>query len=215
MNKTTILCYGDSNTWGWVPNKLGAERFDEHTRWPGVLRDILGDEYTIAEEGLGARTASIDEPRQDIFPLRNGLQMLPVTLEIHAPVDIVILMLGTADLKPLFSVSPESVRDGIRQNIEVIRHFKEINGKTPRHIILVAPPILDDTAPLASKIFTNSREKSEALIPLYEALAKDMGCIFVDSNLHAAVDPAEGIHLAADSHKKLGKALADVVGTLS
>lgn len=210
---TTILCYGDSNTWGWVANKMGAERFDAHTRWPGVMRDTLGNGFCVIEESLGARTTNLDEPRPEL-PLRNGLQMLPITLEINAPVDIVVFMLGTPDLKPLFNVSPESIADGMRQNIEVVKNFKEVNGIKPRHIVVIAPPIIDDTAPFANRVYTDARPKSEALIPLYEVVAQETGCHFLDSNEYVAVDPTEGVHITAESHQKLGLAVASLIKSL-
>ena len=210
MSRKIILCYGDSNTWGWVANKMGAERYDEHTRWPGVLRDELGDEYSVLEDALGARTTNLDEPRPEL-PLRNGLQMLPITLETNGPVDIVIFMIGTPDLKPLFDVSPEHITQGMRQNIEIAQNFKPINGKKPARIIVIAPPIIDDAAPFASKAYTGATPKSKALIPLYRQLASDMGCEFLDSNKYVQIDPTEGVHITKESHQKLGLAVAELI----
>lgn len=214
MDKLTILCYGDSNAWGWVANKMGAERYDEHTRWPGVLRDELGDEYSVLEDALGARTTNLDEPRPEL-PLRNGLQMLPITLETNGPVDIVIFMIGTPDLKPLFDVSPEHITQGMRQNIDTVKSFKSINGRSPQQIIIIAPPIINETAEFASKAYTNAHDKSVALVDLYRELAQETGCMFIDSNEYVQVDPTEGVHITKYSHQKLGQAAAEIVRSLS
>lgn len=214
MSKITILCYGDSNTWGWVANKAGAERYDEHTRWPGVMRDLLGDDYAVAENALGARTANLDEPRPEL-PLRNGLQMLPIALEIAAPIDILIFMIGTPDLKPLFNVTPESIAEGMRKNIETAKSFKAVNGRSPQQIIIIAPPIINDAAEFASKAYANAHDKSVALVNLYRKLAYETNCLFIDSNDFVQVDPTEGVHISKESHHKLGQAVTETVRSIS
>ena len=85
-----ILCFGDSNTWGYKPDKTG--RFDENTRWTALLQKKLGPAYHIIEEGLCGRTTIFhDELREG----RRGLDMIGVTVEMHDPLDLVIIMLGT------------------------------------------------------------------------------------------------------------------------
>ena len=92
-----ILCFGDSNTWGWNP--ANKERFDENSRWTGILKNKLGENYDIIEEGLNGRTTVWDDP---IEGYKNGKKHLPSCLESHRPLDIVVLMLGTNDLKSRF-----------------------------------------------------------------------------------------------------------------
>ncbi len=102
-----VLCYGDSNTWGADP--AGGGRFSRDERWPGVLQKSLGDEYHIIEEGLGGRTTVWEDP---IEGHKNGKEYLIPCLATHAPLDLVIIMLGTNDLKKRFSVSAQDVAFG-------------------------------------------------------------------------------------------------------
>ena len=95
-----ILCFGDSNTWGYAP--VTGERYPGHVRWTGVLQSCLGDDYFVIEEGLNGRTTVHNEP---LRPHRNGASLLPVLLESHSPLDLVIVMLGTNDLKACFRQS--------------------------------------------------------------------------------------------------------------
>src|SRR5262245_24792180 len=88
----TVLCYGDSITWG--RNARDGSRFPFEQRWPGVLQARLGAEFRIIEEGLGGRTVATDSW---VMPHRDGRAMLAPILESHAPLDWVIIMLGTAD----------------------------------------------------------------------------------------------------------------------
>ena len=108
----TIVCYGDSNTWGAVPmpGRMLPERFAPQERWPGVLRETLGAGFTVIEEGLNGRTTCLDDPIEGLH--KNGLKHLPVILESHAPIDLLIVMLGTNDLKYRLSMSPDDIADG-------------------------------------------------------------------------------------------------------
>ena len=105
-----ILCFGDSNTWGYKPDKTG--RFDENTRWTALLQKKLGPEYHIIEEGLCGRTTVFqDELRES----RRGLDMIGVTVEMHNPLDLVIIMLGTNDCKTRYGASASVIARGLDQ----------------------------------------------------------------------------------------------------
>ena len=117
----TIVCYGDSNTWGAIPMPSRAEldRFAPADRWPGVLRDKLGAGHTVIEEGLNGRTTVHDDPVDGIH--KNGIRFLPVVLETHAPIDLVIIKLGTNDLKQRFSVPAYDIADGAGVLADLVR----------------------------------------------------------------------------------------------
>ena len=111
-----ILCFGDSNTWGYKPDKTG--RFDENTRWTALLQKKLGPEYHIIEEGLCGRTTVFhDELREG----RRGLDMIGVTVEMHDPLDLVIIMLGTNDCKTRYGASASVIAKGLDQVIRKAR----------------------------------------------------------------------------------------------
>jgi lysophospholipase L1-like esterase len=101
----TILCYGDSNTWGCIPltGPQPPRRYGPARRWPGVLRRELGDGYWIVEEGLNGRTTVWDDPLE---PFRSGKELLVPCLMTHEPIDLVIVMLGTNDLRSRYLLNP-------------------------------------------------------------------------------------------------------------
>ena len=99
----TILCYGDSNTYGYDPSN--GFRYPKNVRWTGVLADLLGPEFTVIEEGCNGRTTVFDDPLEG---WKNGLDYLKPCLNSHKPIDLVILMLGSNDLKDIFHASAAS-----------------------------------------------------------------------------------------------------------
>ncbi len=118
-----ILCYGDSNTWGFVPGSLNfetyyVERYPYHKRWTGILQKRLGDNYRIIEEGLNGRTTNVDYANEQG---RNGKTFLPIALYSHAPLDLAILMLGMNDLKKEFNRSAAEIASATSELIEIIQ----------------------------------------------------------------------------------------------
>lgn len=189
---------------------MGTERFGQQIRWPMVMASALDANFTVLEDALGARTTNLDEPRPEL-PLRNGLQLLPIALEIQAPIDMLIIMLGTADCKPLFNVSVDHIREGMQQLVQAARSFKQINDSGVQHIIIIAPPIIDDTTDFGQKVYTGSRQKTIDLVAAYRSLAADLQCGFIDSNDVVTADESEGIHITAESQRALGAYVADYV----
>ncbi|MFZ4768284.1 MAG: GDSL-type esterase/lipase family protein, partial [Roseimicrobium sp.] len=136
----TILCYGDSNTWGFVPESITEafpRRHPRDVRWTGVLQRELGAEYHVIEEGQNGRTTVHDDP---INLHRNGRTYLPACLESHKPIDLVVLMLGTNDLKAMFGLSAPEIAAGAGQLATVILRSDTGPHATAPKILLVAPP---------------------------------------------------------------------------
>ena len=131
-----IVCYGDSNTWGHNP--VNGKRFNEEERWPKILQNLLGKEHEVIEEGLCGRTASFID---DVKPFRYGLAMLEGTMEIHLPADLIIIMLGTNDLKTNFSPNAVAISNGIRKMIQVIRDVYRWSKYDYEPKILIVSPI--------------------------------------------------------------------------
>ena len=117
MTRKTILCYGDSITWGYNPANQNRMTFDE--RWPGVLDNGLGEDYKVIEEGLNGRTTIRDDPVNNCY--KNGLKYLVPCLESHKPIDMCILLLGTNDLKKRFGLSATEIANGIRILVDTIK----------------------------------------------------------------------------------------------
>jgi len=206
-----ILCYGDSNTWGWVPGSMGKQRFDTSIRWPSLLQKKLKKEYEVIEEGLGARTTSFDDPRPD-FPERNGLTLLPIILETHLPLDYVIIMLGTTDTKPLINKTPIEIGEGIRKLIKVIKQHRVLDNTQSPKILLVVPSIVNEKASFASTLFKGGEEKGKALINIFKTISEEENILYLDPTSKVKVDKAgDGVHLDKKGHKRLAKMIAEKI----
>jgi len=206
----TILCYGDSNTWGYDP--VTQTRLPREARWTGVLQAELGAGYEVIEEGLCGRTTVWDDP---IEQWKNGYKQLVPILLSHSPLDLLIIMLGTNDLKSRFSVSALEVAQGAGNLVRLARSCQTgYSGAAPEILLLCPPPFqpLADT-PFAS-IFAGAEEKSKQLATHFAAVAQEVGCQYMDTGGIVAASALDGIHLEAQEHAKLGRAVAAQVRTI-
>lgn len=195
----TILCYGDSNTWGDPPGGVG--RFAWDIRWPGVIQRKLGAEYRIIEEGLCGRTTCFDDP---LSPNRNGLAYLPVCLESHSPIDLLILMLGTNDVKARYNHSAFTIGQGVAELVIFAKKFEPAIGK----ILLISPPHICLTDNIENtQAFDGAIKKSEDLANHYRYFANQLGCYFFDAATVAKSSPIDGVHLDSKNHLLLGEAI--------
>jgi len=205
-----ILCYGDSNTWGRVPSSMGMERYPIHNRWPGILQELLGDTYEIIEEWLWGRTTMFDDPRPE-FPERNGTKTLPILLESHLPLDLVIIMLGTTDTKAMMNLSSEKTTEGMQKLIQIIKNYKVLKWTTLPQILIVVPPIVNEKWAIASQLFTGGSKKWHELIESYKTLAERENILYLDPTTEVQVDENEGIHIDSENHMKLAKMIYEIV----
>ena len=206
----TVLCFGDSNTHGTPPvPHLGASgRYDRSTRWPALMTGHLGPDWHVIEEGHPGRTTVHDDPIEGAH--RNGLTVLPSLLESHKPIDVVIMMLGTNDLKGRFSVNPTDIALSLERLIGVIRAFAcGPNGGNPG-ILLVAPPPIIEVGCLA-EMFEGGAAKSSGLAASIAAAAARANVAFLDAGAHIAVSPIDGIHYDQAAHTTLAQAMAHAV----
>lgn len=204
----TVLCYGDSLTWGYDAETIG--RHDYRNRWPSVLQAALGNEARVIPEGLNGRTTAFDDHLADCD--RNGARILPTILQTHAPLDLVILLLGTNDMKPVVAGSAFAACQGISRLVRLIRNHAwpfELDGP---EILIVAPPAICATGnvPFAAS-FPGGIEESAKLATLYRDLADELGCGFFDGNSVAKTTPIDGIHLDAENTRALGRGLESIV----
>lgn len=200
-----ILLYGDSNTWGYNPHT--GMRFDRHTRWGGVLRDLLGPEHEVIEEGLNGRTTVHDDPVEG-DAVRNGLRYLLPCLLSHAPLDWAIILLGTNDLKPRFSVDAGDIALSVGRLLRAVRLSEAGPGGGPPRTLLICPP---PTAPLDgtpfADMFAGAYDRSRRLAPHYAAVAAQHGADFLDAGQIIRSSPVDGIHWEAEEHAALAQAV--------
>lgn len=197
-----ILCYGDSNTWGFNP--VTKERYGKYERWVGQLSQALGSDYDVIEEGLGGRTTVWDDP---IEGYKNGREYLIPCIESHKPLDLVIILLGTNDLKTRFSLSAFEVAEGAGVLVQIVQ--KSSTGIMDRasQVLLLAPPLigkLTDYAPF----FEGAQARSRQFAEQYRRVATELGCHFLDTAPIVVSSDLDGVHWEQSEHAKLGQAVA-------
>ena len=199
-----ILCYGDSNTWGYNP--ATKERYGRDERWPGVLRNELGEGYLVLEEGLNGRTTVWDDP---IEGYKNGKEYLIPCLETHRPIDMVIIMLGTNDLKKRFSLTAFDIASGAGVLVEIVQKSATGPGDQAPQVLLLAPPPLAKLAGTEfADMFEEAEEKSKKLSQHYRRVAQELGCELLDTAEVIVSSQIDAIHFDVEEHQKLGKAVA-------
>lgn len=200
----TILCFGDSNTYGYTPGT--GERFDIHTRWPRKLGQLLGDSYDIVEEGMCNRTTVFSS---ELDPYCSALDYIIPCLISHSPIDLLIIMLGTNDTKDRYNVSAAEIGMGLETLLSKIFGFYQARAEKIR-ILLVAPVPLGDVSQAVT--FSNtSRDKSLHLSEIYSKLALTYGCSFYDAGSIIHNLGCDGIHLTAIAHSKLAAGLFPII----
>jgi lysophospholipase L1-like esterase len=205
-----ILCYGDSNTWGQKPDKSG--RFAANVRWTGKLQDLLGEKYYSVEEGLGGRTTDLEYTKRSG---RNGRAYLAPCLDSHNPLDVVVIMLGTNDLKIEFNRNAHDVAVAIEGLIQDVKDTAGDQQDITPKIIIVSPIRINDAAPRFSEFYTSSFSHESALTSQRLAaeiatVAEANGCTFLDASTVA--EPGDdGLHLTEESHTALTSLIARAV----
>lgn len=213
MTQRTLLCYGDSNTHGTMPMRTLEDigRFGPAERWPGVLAAELGPRWRLVEEGLPGRTSVHPDPVSG--PHKNGLAVLPAALNSHRPIDLVVLMLGTNDLKARFQVPAVEIGELIGLLLRAVQASQAGPAGAAPQLLLVAPPPVLEAGCLA-EIFAGAAAKSHRLAGIYQAVARRHGCAFLDAGSVVASSPLDGVHFEAADHVRLGRAVAGAVSAL-
>lgn len=208
-----LLTFGDSNTHGTPPivNRNEYQRFGHGVRWPTVAQAALGPDWELAEEGLPGRTAQYDDPVMGAH--MNGRVGLRIALQTHGPVDVMTLMLGTNDVKTRFAATPQEVVAGVAGLLDVAMSQEYQDRHGGFRILLICPPPVVEVGPIATE-FWGGAARSQALPPLYEALARSRGVGYLDAGKVISVSPVDGVHYDEAAHAALGKAVAGAVKAL-
>ncbi|WP_407334194.1 SGNH/GDSL hydrolase family protein [Enterovibrio sp. 27052020O] len=202
-----ILCFGDSNTWGYNPSN--GERWPDGVRWTSRLQQHLNEEsqkptaWSVIEEGLNGRTTMWNDV---LKPYRDGSAALPMVLLTHRPLDWVVIMLGTNDLKSQYPSEPAWIAEGVRKLVGQVRETDNAGQTTPQ-ILIVSPAPIHDANNWASG-FINGREKSLQLASFFSAVAKEEGCHFLDAGQVCEASPIDGLHIDAQGHAELAALLS-------
>jgi lysophospholipase L1-like esterase len=207
-----ILVYSDSLSWGIIPATRKRLPFD--ARWPGVMENALIETrhpVRVIEDCLNGRRTVWEDPFK---PGRNGLVGLAQRVEVNSPLALLMLMLGTNDLQSMHPHTAWHAAQGISALVSAIRQAPIEPGMPIPPVLLIAPPpIQNPRGPIAHK-FTGAAAKSAGLAQLYRETAAELGCHFFAAGSVTASSAVDGVHLDADQHQVLGRALAQFVAAL-
>lgn len=200
-----ILCFGDSNTFGISP--VDGKRFAECERWPSILAELLGSEHLVIEAGQPNRTLVKDPPFNGD---KSGVKYLKPYLEAQ-PLELIIIQLGTNDLKARFALTVEQITDGLIGLITDIKCYYRRCSKQPKLVILSPAKVF--AVGQYQKIYNGAEQKSQALATYFAEAAKNHHCEFINS--YSLIEPckSEGVHLHYEEHKKLASSLYKLLFT--
>ena len=205
----TVVAYGDSNTYGYNP-RTGL-RYPEEIRWTGLLSSHLGNGYRVIEEGCNGRTTVHDDP---IDGWKNGMDYLKPCLHSHKPVDIVVMMLGTNDLKSVFDLSAEQIAEGAGVLVDTIQKFTlEKYGYQPK-IVLISPPEIGSgirTSPFYGSFLEDAIDRSRQFPRYYKEVADRYGCVFFNAAEWIRPSEVDSLHLDPEAHRILAEKLSEVI----
>ena len=202
----TILCYGDSNTWGQIPlREFVKKRYPSEIRWTGRLQSALSEKAIIIEEGNNGRTTGPEDP---LRAGRNGLSYLPACLDSAAPFDWVILMLGTNDLKFKYQPTPEQISERMRILVKIVKKIAAEQPNPSVQILVIAPPHIKPDHYVSDDFkYPEALSYAKQLAPEYQKMCNEEGIHFLDASQHTEVSDQDGAHLDDNNHALLAAAI--------
>lgn len=207
-----ILVYSDSASWGIIPDTRRRLAFE--ARWPGILELTLaqgGARVRVIEDCLNGRRTAWDDPFKSG---RNGLEGLAQRIEIHSPLALVVLSLGTNDFQSVHQLTAAHSAQGIAALIRAIRQAPIEPGMPVPAVLIVAPPRIENPQGAMAAKFADAGRKSHGLAAAFAAVAAELGCAFFDASSVTGTSIIDGVHLDADQHLALGRALAQHIERL-
>ena len=207
-NRVSVLCYGDSNTYGYDP--YTGSRYPYEKRWTTILGELLGDRYEVIPEGLNGRTTAYDRPGA---AWKNGITSFTACLGTHKPVDCLIIMLGTNDCNAGLGLSAEQIAGGMETLVNVAeKETPGLQGYVPE-IIVAAPAAIQgdfEKSPFAYELTPESVQKSRDIGPLYAEIAERHGILFADATTGIEVSE-DCMHLTEEGHRQIAELFCNVL----
>ena len=204
-----ILIYSDSLTWGIIPETRNRLPFEK--RWPGVFETALkvaGKDVRVIENCLNGRRTCWDDPYKDG---RDGSQGLAQMIEMHSPLALVMIMLGTNDFQSMHNNSAWVSAQGVAKLVDIIRNAPIEPGMPVPEIMIICPPLISRPKGTMTEKFRGADDKCTGLPDELAKVAKELSTLYFDANAVTGTSPLDGVHLDADQHELLGRALADAV----
>ena len=205
----TVVCFGDSNTYGFIPG--GRGRYPRDVRWPGVLQKLLGPGYHVVEEGLSGRTTAFDWPD---CPWKNGLRNVRPCFASHTPVDAAVIMLGSNDCNKYLGISPGQTTEALRLIVAAVRDVCAAAQDYPPEILIVGPAPIGEGyrgSMFAADLDDEAIAKSQALAGMQRQLAADLDCRFLDAGDFASASDEDSEHFSPEAHAALAEHVAEVI----
>lgn len=213
MEQIRILCYGDSNTWGYISGS-DHQRYGNDERWTRILAKLLGEDFEIIEEGLNSRTL-ISNDKRPCKEGKNGYEYLIPCLDTHDPIDLVILMLGTNELKTAYNKTANDVGDLLEQYFvkTILNRKSQLKDSYPK-LLIVTPPIVDEEKEYGRKDskYIGAGKKSMELNGIYKEIADKYNCYFLSND--GMETGTDGVHLTKESHIKLAEKLKEEINKI-
>jgi lysophospholipase L1-like esterase len=222
-NPVRVLVYGDSNTWGWKPVSDGkpVPRYHDDQRWPGVMQKTLGSGFVVEVNGLIARTLDADLS-EGVGQLEgqdhNGMRRLSLSLAEAAPVNLLVVMLGTNDLRDDLNRTPKDIASSLPKLIEIAKTgtIAHSTAQTQRILVVIPPPLSDTSGTPFKELFgPHAIEKSKLLPAEFERIGADLRLPVFNAGKVVTADGIDGLHLSERAHRRLGVALAKEVRKLT
>ena len=203
-----ILCYGDSNTYGFIPQTCG--RYDKNSRWSGILSELLDEDFEIIEEGMNNRTGFFKNPEG---LKQSGGEYLSIYLQNRKDIDICMLALGTNDAQFFYRLNEQNCNKGIEN---LINSVKKANPNTK---IIIIPPV-KITQNILNSMFSmmfnqKSIETIQQVFNVFEQTAKENNCLYFDFNEFVEPSTTDGLHYSRESHKIIAENIAQFIRSLS
>jgi len=213
MENIRILCYGDSNTWGYISGS-NHERYGNKERWTKILADLLGNEFEVIEEGLNSRTLTSNDTRVGKEG-KNGYEYLIPCLDTHDPIDLVVLMLGTNELKASYNKTVKEIGNMLEEYFvkTILGRKSQFKNSYPK-LLLVTPPLVNEEVEYckAGNKYVGATRKSKDLNAIYKNIAEKYNCYFLSND--GLLTGIDGVHLTKESHKKLAELLERKIKTI-
>ena len=210
MEKIRILCFGDSNTWGYISGS-DHQRYGIGERWTSILSELLGNEYEVIEEGLSGRTLTSNDMRPGKEG-KNGYEYLLPCLDTHDPIDLVVLMLGTNELRAVYNKNAKEIGEIFEKYfVEAILNRKSECKESSSKLLIITPPIVNEDVGHwgDNNKYIGASKKSRELNNIYKTIAEKYKCYFLSNEeLETGID---GIHLTKESHNKLANMLSNEI----
>lgn len=201
----TLVCFGDSNTWGFDPAHPG-ERFDRDIRWPGRLAEALAGEWEVVSEGLNGRTAALDSPTSEG---RNGLTYLVPCLHSHAPVDLVIIFLGTNDVGDRYALPAMTVAESVGRLVRIVRTSEAGPGHGAPDMLVISPPPFGRVDPDGD--LAGAPPRSKGFSRHFATVCAELDVELLDLRGVASYSDLDGHHLDAAGHAAVAAAVLERV----